>query len=64
VPLKAVIAQTNFSQFDVEVTQQQGQFAFLEAKDTTDMIEGVLKTHDQGLWNGNDTSLTTPTTTQ
>jgi hypothetical protein len=64
VPLKAVIDQTNFSQFDAEVTQQQGQFAYLEAKDTTDMIEGVLKTHDQGLWNGNDTSLTAPTTPQ
>jgi hypothetical protein len=62
--LKAITAQTNFSQFDVEVTNQQGTFAALEAKDTTDMLNGVLLTHDKALWAGNDTSLTTATTLQ
>ena len=27
-------------------------------------MDGVLRTHDVALWNGNDTSLSTPTTTQ
>ena len=27
-------------------------------------MDGVLHTHDIALWNGNDTSLSTPTTTQ
>lgn len=64
VPLKALTAQINFSIFDVEVNAQQGQFTFLEAKDLTDTVDSVLKTHDQALWNGNDTSLTLPATNQ
>lgn len=64
VPLKALTAQINFSIFDVEVNAQQGQFTYLEAKDLTDTVDSVLKTHDQGLWNGNDTSLTLPSTNQ
>jgi len=63
VPLKALMAQINFGIFDVEVTQQQAQFSYLEAKDLTDTVDGVLKQHDQSLWNGNDTSLTLPVTT-
>jgi hypothetical protein len=60
VPLKAIVAQLNFSIFDVEVNQQQNQFGYLEAKDLSDTVDAVLKTHDQALWNGSDTSLTLP----
>src|ERR1700761_3861185 len=61
IPLKALTAGINFGIFDVEVNAQQGQFAYLEAKDLTDTVDSVLKSHDQALWNGNDTSLTLPT---
>jgi hypothetical protein len=64
VPLKALVAQINYNLFDIELGQQQSQFAYLQAKDLTDTIEGVLRTHDLALWNGNDTSLSAPTTTQ
>jgi hypothetical protein len=64
VTLKALIAQINYSLFDVEVNQQQGQFAYLEAKDLTDTVDSVLKLHDTNLWTGTDTSLVLPTTTQ
>ena len=64
VSLKALIGGINFGIFDVETNQQQGQFSYLEAKDLTDTVDGVLKTHDQGLWIGNDTSLMAPTTNQ
>jgi hypothetical protein len=64
VPLKAVVAQLNYNLFDVELGTQQKQFAYLQAKDLVDTIEGVMRTHDVALWNGNDTSLSTPTTTQ
>lgn len=64
ITLKALAAQINYSIFDVEVNQQQGQFAYLEAKDLTDTIDATLKLHDQMLWTGNDTSLIIPTTTQ
>lgn len=60
--LKALVAQINYSLFDVEVNQQQGQFAYLEAKDLTDAVDSVLKLHDTNLWNGNDTSLIVPAT--
>jgi hypothetical protein len=64
VTLKALMAQLNYSIFDVEVNQQQGQFAYLEAKDLTDAVDSVLKLHDQQLWTGNDTNLIIPTTLQ
>lgn len=64
VPLKAIVAQINYSQFDLEVTEQQKQFAYLEAKDLSDSIQGCMLTHDKALWNGNDTSLSAPTTLQ
>ncbi len=64
VTLKALIAQINYSLFDVEVNQQQGQFAYLEAKDLTDTVDSVLKLHDTNLWTGSDTSLILPSTTQ
>src|ERR1700760_3759181 len=64
VPLKALVAQINYNLFDLELGKQQGQFAYLQAKDLTDTVDGVLRTHDVALWNGSDTSLTTPTTAQ
>ncbi len=64
VPLKALVSQINYNLFDVEVGAQQSQFAFLQAKDLADAVEGLLRTHDVALWNGNDTSLSAPTTTQ
>lgn len=64
VTLKALVAQINYSIFDVEVNQQQGQFAYLEAKDLTDAVDSTLKLHDQMLWTGTDTNLIIPTTTQ
>lgn len=62
--LKAITSQINYGLFDVEVNQQQGQFAYLEAKDLTDTVDGVLKLHDQALWDGTDTDLLVSTTTQ
>src|SRR3954453_6322573 len=41
VPLKALVAQLNYSQFDLEVGAQQQQFAYLQAKDLTDTVEGL-----------------------
>ena len=64
VPLKALVAQINYNLFDIELGQQQSQFAYLQAKDLTDTVDGVLRTHDLALWNGNDTSLSSPTTAQ
>jgi hypothetical protein len=64
VPLKALVAQINYNLFDMELGQQQSQFAYLQAKDLTDTVDGVLRTHDVALWNGTDTSLSAPTTAQ
>lgn len=64
VTLKALVSQINYSMFDVEVNQQQGQFAYLEAKDLTDSVDSVLKLHDLALWTGTDTNLVLPTTNQ
>ena len=64
VPLKALVAQINYNLFDLELGKQQSQFAYLQAKDLADTVDGVLRTHDYALWNGTDTSLSTPTTTQ
>ena len=64
VPLKALVSQINYNLFDLEVGAQQSQFAFLQAKDLADAVEGLMRTHDVALWNGNDTSLSAPTTAQ
>jgi len=64
VPLKALVAQINYNLFDMELGMQQTQFAYLQAKDLADTVDGVLRTHDVALWNGSDTSLSTPTTAQ
>jgi hypothetical protein len=64
VPLKALVSQINYNLFDMEVGTQQSQFAYLQAKDLADAVDGILRTHDVALWNGTDTSLSTPTTAQ
>ena len=64
VPLKALVAQINYNQFDLDLGKQQSQFAYLQAKDLADTVDGVLRTHDVALWNGTDTSLSSPTTAQ
>jgi len=64
VPLKAIVAQINYNLFDLELGAQQKQFAYLQAKDLADTVSGVMVTHDVALWNGNDSSLSSPTTTQ
>jgi len=64
VPLKALVAQINYNLFDIELGNQQQQFAYLQAKDLVDTVSGVMVAHDAALWNGNDTSLSSPTTTQ
>jgi hypothetical protein len=62
VPLKALVSQVNYNLFDLEVGAQQSQFAFLQAKDLTDAVDGLMRTHDVALWYGSDTSLAAPTT--
>ena len=64
VPLKAIVSQINYNLFDIELGEQKKQFAYLQAKDLVDTVSGVMVAHDVALWNGNDTSLSTPTTTQ
>ena len=64
VPIKAVVAQLSYNLFDMELGAQQKQFAYLQAKDLMDTVDGVLRTHDVALWNGADTSLSSPTSTQ
>lgn len=64
VPLKGLVAQLNYNLFDMELGAQQSQFAYLQAKDLADTVEGVMRTHDVALWNGADTSLSTPSSTQ
>lgn len=62
--IKAIVAQSNFGLFDVQTAQQQGQFAYLEAKDVEDITNGIVVTAASAVWNGSDTSLTSPTTLQ
>ena len=57
MPLKALVSQINYNLFDIELGDQQKQFAYLQAKDLADAVDGVMRTHDVALWNGNDTSL-------
>ncbi len=64
VPLKALVSQINYNLFDIELGKQQSQFAYLQAKDLADTVDGLLRTHDIALWNGTDTSLSSPTTAQ
>lgn len=62
--IKAITNQTNLSLFDVEVTKQQGQFAYVEAKDIEDIINSIVVTSAQSIWTGTDTNLLVPSTIQ
>jgi hypothetical protein len=62
--IKAITNETDLSLFDVNVTQQQGQFVDLEAKDIQDIVSGIVLSQAAALWAGTDTSLTSPTTNQ
>lgn len=62
--IKAMVNQIQLTLFDVQVTQQQGVFSGLEAKDIEDCINGIIITAASAYWTGNDTSLMTPTTSQ
>lgn len=61
VRIKAIYASIGFSLFDVETSQQQGLFPALVEKDLEDSVQGNLRTSDQALWHGIDTSLETDT---
>lgn len=56
--IKALTGQINFGLFDREVTQQQGIYTALQAKDLEDMITGLYQVEDIALWNGSATSIT------
>lgn len=62
--IKALTAQTNLSLFDIDVNRQQGIFPQLEAQDINDIISAIQILRAQNIWNGNDTSLSSPTTIQ
>lgn len=62
--IKALVNQVNLTLFDVQVTQQQGVFTGLEAKDIEDCINGIVITAAPAYWTGTDTSLAAPTTNQ
>lgn len=50
--IRAMTNQTNLSLFDVDVTRQQGQFAYLEAKDINDLVSSVEVLRGNMIWNG------------
>lgn len=60
--IKAVTAQSNLSLFDKDVTEQQGQFAAVVAKDVDDIISGIEVKRAKMFWAGTDTSMSSPTT--
>lgn len=64
VYIKAMVNGSNFGLFDVQVTQQQGQFSYVEAKDVNDIINGIQVVRCKGIWQGTDTSYSSPTTIQ
>ena len=62
--IKAETGQSNLSLFDKDVTEQQGQFAGVVAKDIEDIISGIQVWRGTMLWAGTDTSLVYSTTLQ
>jgi hypothetical protein len=60
--IKATVAQSNLSLFDRDVTEQQGQFAALQAKDVEDILNAIIVYRAGMAWAGTDTSLLVPTT--
>lgn len=64
VMIKALVNQINLTLFDIQVTQQQGIFTGLEAKDIEDVINGIIITAAPAYWTGADTNLTAPTSAE
>lgn len=64
VLVRAITDQTNLSLFDVDVTRQQGQFAYLEAKDINDLVSSVEVLRAAAVWNGTATSNSDGSSTQ
>ncbi len=62
--IKAATGQSNLSLFDKDVTEQQGQFASVVAKDIEDIVSGIEVLRATMLWAGTDTSLVAPTQLQ
>lgn len=62
--LKAIVAQSNLTQFDVAVTKSQGIFGDIEAQDIHDVASACIVAMAIAAWAGTDTSLSAPTTTQ
>lgn len=62
--IKALVNQVNLTLFDIQVTQQQGIYTGLEAKDIEDCVNGIIVGAASAYWVGTDTSLVTPTTDQ
>jgi hypothetical protein len=59
--IKALTGQINFGLFDREVTQQQGLYTQLQAKDLEDMVTGLYQLEDLHLWTGSAPSITDTT---
>ena len=62
--LKAIVAQSNLTQFDVAVTKSQGIFGDIEAQDIHDVASACIVTMAVAAWAGTDTSLSAPTTVE
>jgi len=62
VYIKAVVSQTNFGLFDVDVTRMQGQFAYVESKDIEDIVSGITIAEASAVWNGTATAITDSST--
>jgi hypothetical protein len=64
VTVRALTDQTNFSLFDIDVTRQQGQFAYLEAKDLADLVKSIEVLRASAIYTGNAANNNDLTTTQ
>ncbi len=64
VVIKCIDNQTNITLYDKNLTKQQNLFAQVVAQDVEDTASAVVVLSAQAIWNGNDTSLTSPTTLQ
>lgn len=53
--MKAITNEISYSLFDKETVMQQKNFAYLQQKDMADMVNGILRLRDKGLWVGTDT---------
>lgn len=62
--IKAITAKSSINIFDKLVTEQQGLFTSVIDKDIVDITNAVVRTSANAVWNGTDTSLSTPTTLQ